>query len=115
MGQTSGLEGLGDGITGKQRTAPVHVTVDTRQYRTHQQHHQEEGYLLLHCFWWQMEDLQGWKDEGVGTACVRPQMREGDRVQTGGKYLPPAAGALQEGIPPATISRLREQRAAGSC
>lgn len=31
-----------------------------------------------------MEDLQGWKDEGVGTACVRPQMREGDRVETGG-------------------------------
>lgn len=40
--------------------------------------------LASSCFLWQMEHLQGWKGEGVGMVCVRPQMREGDRVETGG-------------------------------
>lgn len=40
--------------------------------------------LLPHSFPWQMEDLQGRKEEGVSAACVRPQMREGARVETGG-------------------------------
>lgn len=30
------------------------------------------------------KNLGGWSDEGAGTACVGPQMREGERVETGG-------------------------------
>lgn len=70
--------------------------------------------VLLRSFPWQMEDLQGWKEEGVSAGL---RQAPDERRSWGGsrrKYLPPAAGELQEGIPSTTISRLREQLTAGS-
>lgn len=76
MAQTSGLVRLGMASLDNE-DLHLYMSLWTRGRLTHN--------LLLHCFPWQMEDLQGWKKEGVSAACIRPQMREGARVETGGK------------------------------